>query len=246
MLHRRVESIRRRRTSTPDGVLLPSLVTDLETILDVLDVTGKRWQSMEPVGGASVPIEYSFQVTSGGVTREEISALSVHERNSLNATVRVGSRNLNLFCPGGQLFVWPEGDPDVPGAESEAIRILLQGGAWRPTWHQWAARLPLVPAALVLFGVIWLIVSSVMPVAAVVALVGACALLVAFAVQWSLQMSRARQGRGGAIKFRAQSRQELYASRADRWANLKVALITAPVSIMAALFIAWATGFISA
>ncbi|WP_149083982.1 MULTISPECIES: hypothetical protein [Microbacterium] len=227
-------------------VLLPSLVTDLETLLDVLDVTGKRWQGSQPFGGTNLlPIDYSFQVTSGEVTREELSALSVHERNSLSASVRVADRSLNLYCPAGHLSVSPENTPDVAVTESEAIRILLQGSAWRPTWHRWRAKLPLAPALLVLIGSVWLIASSYLPAAAVVALVGGCALLVAFAVQWSRELSRASRFRGGAVKFRAQSRQELYASRADRWANLKVALITAPVSILAALFIAWATGFIS-
>lgn len=230
----------------PDEVLLPAITTDLETLLDALTVVGKRWQSMaDPVDGNLPPITYEFRVMSGEVTRDELFNLSVHERNSLYATVRVGEMVMQISCPVGTVSVYPEGSSDAVESEREAIRILLQGASWRPTWGRLKQWMPLLPAVLVVVGVVWYTATGQTHPAVVVAIIGAAVLLVSFALEWSRRIRRENNHAAGPIKFRAQSRQDLYASRADRLANFKVALITAPVSIAVALFIAWATGFVS-
>lgn len=246
VIYDRVDRISKRRMSTPDMVLLPAMSTDLETVLDALDLIAKRWQGMDIGDAGVVPNpRFEYWVTSGEVTRAELMKLSVHERNSLTANVHVGFRQLQISCANGTIYVGPETDSESRDAEREAIRIMLQGSSWRPGWRQLRKWLPLLPAVLVVVGVIWGIAASGFHPAVVLAGLGVGCLSVAFAWQWSVSMRRVLHSTSGPITFRAQSRQDLYASRADRLANLKVALVTAPVSIAVALFIAWATGFIS-
>lgn len=248
VLHNRVERALLRRTNTPDEVLMPAMVTDLETVLDALDIAGRRMQQIEGVNGfgASIPISYEFMVTSGYVTREQLMKMGVHERNSLYARVSVGQGTLVVSCAGGTVGVYPEGNPDYAGIEREAVRILLQGGSWRPSWRRLARWLPYVAAAVFVIAAGWLLVTSAQwHPAAIIAAIASAVLLGGFAYEWSEKLRQRYSRSAGPIKFRAQSRQELYASRADRLANFKVALVTAPVSIAVALFIAWATGFVS-
>lgn len=246
VLHNRIERLRKRRTSTPDMVLLPAMSTDLETVLDALDLVAKRWQEMETMSSPIlVQPRYEFLVASGEVTRKELADLSVHERNSLTARVRVGVRLLEISCPPASVCVAPEGDADARDVEYEVLRVLLQGRSWRPSWRRVRTWMPLLPAFLAVVGIVWGVIASGFHPAALLTGVGAGVLLVAFAWKWSGGLRRVVHGASGPIRFHALSRKELYASRADRLANFKVALITAPVSIAVALFIAWATGFIS-
>lgn len=245
VIDRLVERVRtRRREEVPDAVRLPSLVTDLDTLLDVLDGAARTWQSPYEGGETPAPdVRYDFDVNLGRKpTRDELKDLSIHDRNALVANVTVGDQSMQISCPTGNITVNSERASDKTLIESEAIRRLLRGGSWRPTWSRFSPLLPLIPAALVVIGAVMVVVQGGITPAWAVFLGGVVTLLVASAVAWAWRLRTKHLHDHGAIRFRAISRQELYRVRADRSANVKVVLITAPISIAVGVFVAWATG----
>lgn len=253
VLSDRVERVRRRREIAINVVLLPAMKTDIETVLDVVDVVGARMQSSVGADetGAPYAIQERYQVTSGQVWRHQLVDMNVHERNSLVANVQVNDRQMQLLCEAGMLEVSSSNPNNFPNAEQVelerlAVRTLLQGSSRRPSWRRISKWGPLAAVALLVAATVWLLIATTPPhPAVIVAAVIGLGFAGGAAYDWYRRLKTAYQWTAGPITFRAQSRQDLYAARADRLANLKVALITAPVSIVVALLVAWMTGFIS-
>ncbi|MEA1264143.1 hypothetical protein MicroSTF_13960 [Microbacterium sp. STF-2] len=236
MLNDRVVRLRARRKMSV--VPLPSMVTDLETIFDVIDRVGSYLEMLhEPnADGNRPPISERYSVTRGEVERQVLSTLGTHERNSLVATVTVGIKTVTVSCNAASVHVSAADEGESDEAYFRAIKILLEGGSWRPTWRSLRFILPLLPLLLIVVGAVWVLATVEVPAGAVVAGVGAVVLLGAVAVHWSNRL-RALTAHipSGRIRIRGQSRQQTYADRADRWANFKAIAITAIISVPATL-----------
>ncbi|MFK3677370.1 hypothetical protein ACI2IP_06545 [Microbacterium sp. NPDC090218] len=243
MIESRVERILLRQRKFPPVPPVPSLVTDVETVFDVVDRVGARWSDEAVQNGTPADIVQNFWVDRGEVRRNELVGLGVHELNSLWARVTVGERILDLRCREAQVYVIPEGQAHVREAERLAVTILLQGGSWRPTWRRYAFLTPWIPTLAVLVGFGWLLVGGDLHPGAVLAGAGIVALVVGMAGVWSVGLWKRIRMVDARFRVRAQSRQELYAARADRWANLRVAAVTAPVTLIVTVLAAWASGW---
>jgi hypothetical protein len=240
------------------GLNLRGLTLDIEDLFDALDAMVDRW---DPSGhirkeGASVRDVHSSAIR-GTVTEEQARSFGVYDRSHLTL-----GRALNL--PGGtermvtiscldaavRVSVSGMGSDVVPLSDQTnsdqkfIAEYLLKSGTSRPTWGRLRFLLPLIAVPFIVVGYIGVLMTSALNGFAQLLLLALVVLSLMGVVAWSRKLATAHAHLRSTILVRGQSRRETYADRANRNANFKVAIITAPVTIVVTLVGAWLTGLL--
>ncbi|RDV44587.1 hypothetical protein DOE76_12600 [Leifsonia sp. ku-ls] len=128
--------------------------------------------------------------------------------------------------------------------QEAAAEHLYASGTPRVQWSRLASWLPMVPWAALAASAVWLQASAPPTVAGSLFVWLTTAFAFGGAVALSLHLKRVRRDRWAGHRIRLESRKETYARRADTHKNIKVALITAPITLVGGILLAAALGFL--
>lgn len=225
---------------------LRSLVLDVDTLLDAQTLLNYK-MPRSPLGARfSVQPEIGSTDMSRDISGDDVRSLGQYERRRLilsisqedadggtdQVIVYFGTANPSVFA-----------DKEVSAARDAVVRLLLGEGRPRVIWSNFARLLPLLPA-LGLAGLFAWAEATTHMVLAVHALGWFVVLLAGiYGVRRLIVLRRSPMAAPGHF-IRPESRADTAARRADEKKNLKVALITAPITLAGGFALAVALGLI--
>ncbi|MEU0093895.1 hypothetical protein [Kribbella sp. NPDC006257] len=231
-----------KRDELGTQIYMRSLVLEPDTVRDIARLVEEhynevkvRWHPVDPrmqlVGGPDTPPAEPFDLAQIAKRPDwEIRKLAIHGP-LFNVDLREGHRPSITR------------EPNQEGAAALAERIfekLYAEGRPRIMWKPLLARGPFLLIALMVVTWIWYLIDKTPPLSLGVA--GSLITLCAGAASVNLVLEHARKVAGYAgypgHRIRTVDREELRKRRADRWANLRVALISGgAVAILSAILI---------
>lgn len=221
---------------------LRNLTLDVETLADLADEIKSHvnlYYGADPL----YPINVTYAIRRGELSREQAEQLHATDKRQLVTTYEWET----LPDQHGQqqkfsLVLISEDARIATGVDrpeqliAHVADFLYRVGEQKPNWLGIRWMLALIPALLILAAYIWFAATA--PTVGAIAF-GATVVLAAWVgtIIWARRLFLARPRRT-TISYRGESRAQTNQRRADERKNLKVALITAPISIVAGVLIA--------
>ena len=228
----------------PEIVVVRSLAVDLDTVCDVAERISIRFSSVptkfllqdyaaEAPQPVEVPVDKLAHLSGRDLGRLYIENHS-GDQGGMRVELRKGVRPIITMVPN---------EPDFMDG---VARILLDSGKPRVRWSRFIKFLALLPFLTLL--ALWVWVLATTPVAVPLSvfiwalLVCALALRIFLVRSPKLKFELSYPGH----RIRSETRQDTRKRRTDTHANIKVAFITAPISLIVGvaggLVLAWLTG----
>lgn len=226
----------------PEILVIRSVTTDLDTVREVAKRIDERFSSSKASFWVQDPNAVSYQRRE--VPADQLQSISAADRGRLyieTSSSELGNMRVELRQKSRPVITMVPNEPDFMDL---IANILLDSGRPLVRWARLVRYTLALPFLSLLAAWIWLSVTEFVSLPA--QLFGW--LIVAFALAGTIAMMRRPfiklELSYPGHRIRNETRIETYARRADTHKNIKVALITAPITIVATLLVGLITGFL--
>lgn len=227
-----------------------NLLLDVETLIDLRDeIQGvlASQVNMDPTR----PVRVEFQTLRGTVAPEDLAGLHVADKKQLQANYTYwdqvspdgSQREQHIYIHSDNAGLNFTDERHAEQISRVVVDFLYRHGTQEINWARVRRASPLAFPAIALIAYVWLALTTSLPVAAhilILALVGsaivASVMLMRFIRERSVLYYRYR--------YRGESRAQTEARRADERKNIKVAVITAVLTIIGGIVLAAALGWL--
>jgi hypothetical protein len=225
----------------PEILVIRSVVTDLDTVREVAERIDTRFIDSKAKFWV---LDRDSTAEPREVAADQLQTISAADRARLYVETfspDCGNMRVELRNRARPFIRMTPCEPDFMDG---VAKILLDSGRPRVRWSRFVRYTLAIPFLALLGAWIWLTIVAPLPVPGLVF----GWLIVVFALGGTVALTRrpflklvlAYPGH----KIRNETRMETYARRADGHKNVKVAFITAPITIAATLLVAWISGFL--
>ncbi|WP_114587727.1 hypothetical protein [Microbacterium arborescens] len=237
------------------GSSLRAMLLDVEVLRDIaretVEAATETWRRLY---GHPPVVSVAYRVDNRSIPESEVAALSVWDKDRLRFEVLVRdgedpTRHLEVYIDAPNAFVSVIGPHEGDLAQLKqsvrfaVVRRLEAEGKLIVSWRVLWARIPWALPLAVLFLGIWFWASENIPLPGVLLF----AVGWAATIRWAWKRSAARFAAAAtrAFRYRAVAKAETDRTRAATAANIRVALITAPIAVAVTLVGAMATAYFS-
>ncbi len=249
-------------------MMLRNLTMDIETLVDAsreIPRIVERSGAMSFQIGTTIQRELQYRaktiyrIRERVVAEDELSDLGVFDRNQLVMDVEISATEpvewnpegspatatltVSIDSPNAQIRLDGFVSPDENRIFHEIGDYLYANATLRPDWRsaQWVAWLAPIPVALGAWA--WLAFTGGWPPALHLLIFAVIALAASGSISRAIaERKKSREKTvGRSFQYRGESRQATRQRRADSHSNIKVFLITAPVSLFIGLIVGWLT-----
>lgn len=231
-----------------DVLYTRSLTLDMDTVIELAEtldrnVPGEKAAYFEVTRPPTTP---GPNWVVRGVERGELRALSALDRTRLTLRKNIVEEDVSLSL-GDVMVNFSQNEPTVYAparfhpVREQLVEILLANGAPRVQWRRVALRAPYLPVVILAALFVWLELTTTLP-APVHALGWVALVTLAVHAETRVQAAARLAIRRPGHRIRMESRADTAARRADERKNLKVALITAPVTLVVGAAVAVLSG----